>query len=182
MELRHQQLLQLYDYKDSFVIFQHLQAIESCNTKIWRGMRHQVFAHLIPMFSATFVKITIGHMRSRFQVRSSGSRICSSRVQNEKWSWGFLKHWRVRIPAGYPLRLVAWLNGWNVLWCQSGLPEAKKGQGRGHGLMPTLLLHLHPPLLLLFVLWPLNHVLDPLCLFLYLFSIEAGKISGRGLI
>ena len=66
-------------------------AIDPCNTKIWRGMRHQVFAHLIPMFSATFVKITIGHMRSRFQVRSSGSRICSRRVQNEKWSWGFLK-------------------------------------------------------------------------------------------
>ena len=153
MELRHQQLLQLYDYKDSFVIFQHLQAIESCNTKIWRGMRHQVFAHLIPMFFATFVKITIGHMRSRFQVRSSGSRICSSRVQNEKRSWGFLKHWRVRIPAGYPLQLVAWLNGWNVLWCQSGLPEAKKGQGRGHGLMPILLLHLHPPLLLLSYLY-----------------------------
>ena len=27
MELRHQQLLQLYDYKVSFVIFQHLQAV-----------------------------------------------------------------------------------------------------------------------------------------------------------
>ena len=117
-------------------------------------MRHQVFAHLIPMFSATFVKITIGHMRSHFQVRSSGSRICSRRVQNEKWSWGFLKHWSVRAPAGYPLWLIAWLNGWNVLWCQSGLPEAEKVlQSCIADLMPTLLLHLHPPLLLLSYLY-----------------------------
>ena len=75
-------------------------------------MRHQVFVHLIPMFSATFVKITIGHMRSRFQVRSSGSRICSRRVQNEKWSWGFLKHWRVRVPAGYPLGTTGCMIEW----------------------------------------------------------------------
>ena len=68
-----------------------------------------------------------------------------------------------------------------MLWCQSELPEAKKGQGRGHAdpPAPSASATVAP---VLFVLWPLNHVLDPLYLFLYLFSIEAGKISGRGLI